>query len=89
MEKQQTKTEARNARQEQLSMMSGNRSRPQTRVASEVIDRLSAPSFPISGDGEAPLFTPATNKLNPAARNQLAFGSVDDAISAQGGIGGL
>lgn len=89
MEKQQTKTEAANARQEQLSMMSGNRTRPQKRVATEVIDRLTTPSLPISGDGSVPLFTPAASNLTPNVRNELAFGSIDDAIQAQGGIGGL
>ena len=89
MEKQQTKTEAANARQEQLNMMSGNRTRPQKRVATEVIDRLTTPSLPISGDGSVPLFTPAASNLTPNVRNELAFGSIDDAIQAQGGIGGL
>ena len=89
MEKQQTKSEAKNARDQQLNMMSGNRSRPQQRVFGEIVDRLSAPSIPISGDGETPLFQPATNPMNPRARNELAFGTIDDAITAQGGIGGL
>jgi len=89
MEKQQTKTEAKNARDQQMSMMTGNRTGPQKRVFGTMVDRLSAPSIPISGDGEAPLFQPATNPMNPRVRNELAFGSIDDAISAQGGIGGL
>tara|TARA_B100000900_G_scaffold411398_1_gene431014 strand:- start:342 stop:3068 length:2727 start_codon:yes stop_codon:yes gene_type:complete len=89
MEKQQTKTEAKNARDQQMSMMTGNRTGPQKRVFGTMVDRLSKPSIPVSGDGEKPLFQPATSSMNPRVRNELAFGSIDDAISAQGGIGGL
>jgi hypothetical protein len=49
---------------------------------------------PISGEDVEPSLTPASSLFNPkmpnnAVRNALAFGTVDDAITAQGGISSL
>ena len=95
MEKGQTKIEAQNARQEQLNMMSGNINKSQQRVTGELLNRKTQPTFPASGDDSPPLFTPATSSFNPRSplnnrtRNELAFGTIDDAITAQGGIADL
>jgi hypothetical protein len=94
MEKGQTKIEAQNAREQQLNMMSGNINKSQQRVTGELLNRINRTMQPISGEGVDPTFTPASSPFNPrvpnnAVRNALAFGTVDDAITAQGGIGSL
>ena len=95
MEKGQTKIEAQNAREQQLNMMSGNINKSQQRVTGELLNRINRTMQPISGEDVAPTFTPASSAFNPrspqnnAVRNALAFGTVDDAITAQGGIGSL
>jgi hypothetical protein len=91
MEKGQTKIEAQNAREQQLNMMSGNINKAQQRVTGELMNRINQTQQPISFEDTGPLFEPAAGgaPMSPQVRNQLAFGSVDDAIAAQGGIGGL
>jgi hypothetical protein len=90
MQKGQTKIEAQNAREEQLNMMSGNINKAQQRVVGEMMNRINQTQQPISFEDTGPLFEPAAGApMSPQVRNQLAFGSVDDAIAAQGGIGGL
>ncbi len=90
MERGQTKIESQNARQEQLNMMSGNINKAQQRVTGELMNRINRTMSPISADDTPPLFTPAAGApMSPQVRNELAFGSVDDAITAQGGIGNL
>ena len=95
MEKGQTKIEAQNAREQQLNMMSGNINKSQQRVTGELLNRINRTMQPISGEDVAPTFTPASSAFNPrspqnnAVRNALAFGTVDDAITAQGGISSL
>jgi len=95
MEKGQTKIEAQNAREQQLNMMSGNINKSQQRVTGELLNRINRTMQPIGGEEVDPTFTPASNVFNPrspqnnAVRNALAFGTVDDAITAQGGIGSL
>ena len=94
MEKGQTKIEAQNAREQQLNMMSGNINKSQQRVTGELLNRINRTMQPISGEDVEPSLTPASSLFNPrmpnnAVRNALAFGTVDDAITAQGGIGSL
>ena len=90
MQKGQTKIEAQNAREQQLNMMSGNINKAQQRVTGELMNRINQTMQPISADDTPPLFTPAAGApMSPQVRNELAFGSVDDAITAQGGIGNL
>jgi hypothetical protein len=95
MERGQTKIEAQNAREQQLNMMSDNINKSQQRVTGELLNRINRTMQPISGEDVAPTFTPASSAFNPrspqnnAVRNALAFGTVDDAITAQGGIGSL
>ena len=95
MQKGQTKIEAENAREQQLNMMSGNINKAQQRVTGELLNRINRTMQPISGEETTPSFTPATSSFNPRSplnnqvRNELAFGTLDDAITAQGGIGSL
>jgi hypothetical protein len=91
MQKGQTKIESQNAREQQLNMMSGNINKAQQRVTGELMNRINQTQQPISFEDTGPLFEPAGGgaPMAPQVRNQLAFGSVDDAIAAQGGIGGL
>ena len=95
MQKGQTKIEAENAREQQLNMMSGNINKAQQRVTGELLNRINRTLQPISGEETTPSFTPTTSFFNPRSplnnqvRNELAFGTLDDAIAAQGGIGNL
>ena len=95
MERGQTKLEAQNAREQQLNMMSGNINKAQQRVTGELLNRINRTMQPIGGEDTPPTFTPATSSFNPRSplnnqvRNELAFGTLDDAITAQGGIGSL
>ena len=88
MNKGQTKAEAINARQSQADMMSGKMTSDQTRTAKNIQERLN-PRFNLDASAVTPVAPRPINNLNNQARNELAFGTVDDAITAQGGIGGL
>ena len=86
MNKGQTKAEAINARESQLNMMSGDVSREQMSIAKDIQERLN-PRFNINANLPRPVNL--SNQFNNQTRNELAFGTIDDAITAQGGIGGL
>jgi hypothetical protein len=88
MNKGQTKAEAINARQAQADMMGGKMTSDQTRTAKNIQERLN-PRFNLDASAVTPVAPRPINNLNNQARNELAFGTVDDAITAQGGIGGL
>ena len=88
MNKGQTKAEAINARQSQADMMGGKMTSDQTRTAKNIQERLN-PRFNLDASAVTPVAPRPINNLNNQARNELAFGTVDDAITAQGGIGGL
>ena len=88
MNKGQTKAEQINARESQLDMMSGKMTSDQTRTAKNIQERLN-PRFNLDASAVTPVAPRPINNLNNQARNELAFGTVDDAITAQGGIGGL
>lgn len=88
MTKQQTKSEAANARKEQLDMMQGKMSSDQTRTAQNIQERLN-PRFNMDVSFDTPSFTPTASSFNPRTREKLAFGTIDEALAEQGGIGDL
>ena len=89
MKTQQTKSEERNARKEQFRMMEGKISDEQNRAISSIERRLN-PRFNMDVSMDSPTFQPRTNTpYNPRTRQELAFGTLDEALASEGGIGGL
>lgn len=88
MQTQQTKSEERNARKEQFRMMEGKISDEQNRAVSSIERRLN-PRFNMDVSMDSSTFQPQTSPYNPRTRQELAFGTLDEALASEGGIGGL
>jgi hypothetical protein len=87
----QTEGEARRGRQKQINMMQKGINREQLNIGENIANRLGT-----NLTAQGPRFTETPSvastqyqDLSNAARNSLAFGTIDDAIAAERGIAGL
>ena len=87
----QSQGEARRGRQNQINMMEKGINQEQLNIGENIVDRLDTG---LTAQGPRFTETPSVastqyQDLSNAARNSLAFGTIDDAMAAERGIAGL
>ena len=93
MKTPQTEQEFMPAREEQYKMeQSGRLDQNQTLIQNYLNQVLNNPAIPVSSPVDMPTFTPNPNQLPRAVQQELATGTIDDAINQQmlsRGVGSL